>query len=116
MTEFKWFKSVLVVLQHHMEIDIIERKENPMLYREELRVEILHQGEGTPPREAVRERLAAKLDRDMNVIVVRDLDTKFGTTCTVGDVRCYEDASYTFEIEKNHMLEKNNIGSENGSG
>ena len=44
-----------------MDIEISEKKQNPLLNRWEVRFTVHHTGEKTPTRDAIREKLAGQL-------------------------------------------------------
>jgi small subunit ribosomal protein S24e len=44
--------------------------------------------------------------------VIRKLDTKFGMRKTIGEAKVYESAAHAEEVEQEHMLERNSIGTE----
>ncbi|WP_290813042.1 30S ribosomal protein S24e [Halovivax sp.] len=94
-----------------MEIDVISEEENPMLHRTDVTFELIHD-EATPSRLQVRDSLAAKLNKDADEVVVRQLDTKFGMRKTVGNAKVYETADDAADVEQDYMLERNKIGVE----
>jgi small subunit ribosomal protein S24e len=91
-----------------MDIDIIEEDENPMLHRTDVRFEIVHE-EATPSRLSVRDSLAAKMNKDSDEVVVRELDTKFGMRKTVGYAKVYESPDDARDVEQEYMLDRNKI-------
>ena len=91
-----------------MDVDILEEDENPMLHRTDVRFEMTHD-DATPSRLSVRDSLAAKLDKDSEEVVVRNLDTKFGMRKTVGHAKVYDGPEYARDVEQEHMLERNKI-------
>ena len=94
-----------------MDVDIISEKENPMLHRTDVTFELTHE-EATPSRLQVRDSLAAKLNKDADEVVVRELDTKFGMRKTVGYAKVYETADHAAEVEQEYMLERNKIAAD----
>jgi small subunit ribosomal protein S24e len=92
-----------------MDIDVIEEDENPMLHRTDVRFEVRHE-EATPERLSVRDSLAAKLNKDANEVVVRELDTKYGMRKTVGYAKVYDSPEDAQDIEQEYVLERNKIG------
>lgn len=94
-----------------MDIDIISEDENPMLHRIDVTFELTHE-DATPSRLQVRDSLAAKLNKDADEVVIRELDTKFGMRKSVGIAKVYETAEHAADIEQTYMLERNKIGSE----
>jgi len=94
-----------------MEIEITEEEDNELLNRKEVRFSVVHDGE-TPERLAVRDSLAAKLDKGSDEVVVHRMDTKFGMNQTLGRAKVYESADSAREIEEEYMLERNKIDEE----
>jgi small subunit ribosomal protein S24e len=94
-----------------MDVDIISETENPMLHRTDVTFELSHE-DATPERLQVRDSLAAKLNKDADEVVIRQLDTKFGMRKTVGQAKVYDTADYARDVEQDHMLERNKIGAE----
>mgnify|MGYP002761152711 FL=1 len=94
-----------------MQIEITEEEKNELLNRKEIGFSIVHDEE-TPSRLAVRDSLAAKLDKDSAEVVVHKMDTKFGMNETLGHAKVYESPDDAREIEEEYMLERNKIGAE----
>ena len=94
-----------------MEIEITDEEKNELLNRKEIGFSIVHDEE-TPSRLAVRDSLAAKLDKDSDEVVVHKMDTKFGMNETLGHAKIYESPDDAREIEEEYMLERNKIGAD----
>jgi small subunit ribosomal protein S24e len=94
-----------------MEIEILSQEDNPLLHRTEVEFEINHD-DATPSRLSVRDSLAAKLDKDSEEVVVHELDTKFGMRQTIGRAKTYDSPEDAAEVEHEHMLERNKIGTD----
>ena len=97
-----------------MEIEIIEEEENPMLHRTDVTFEIVHD-DATPSRLSVRDSLAAKLNKDADEVIVREMNTKFGMRKTIGYAKVYENPTYARDVEQKHMLERNKVAPTDGS-
>ncbi|MFC6951969.1 MULTISPECIES: 30S ribosomal protein S24e [Halorubellus] len=94
-----------------MDVEILSEEDNPMLHRTDVTFEVVHD-EATPSRLSVRDSLAAKLNKDADEVVVRELDTKFGMRKTVGYAKVYETAEDAQDVEQEHMLDRNAITGE----
>lgn len=92
-----------------MEITVISEEENPMLHRTDVRFRVSH-AEATPDRLAVRDSLAARLNKNADEVVVRTLDTKFGMRETIGEAKVYQGASFAKDVEQDYQLTRNKIG------
>ncbi len=91
-----------------MEITVVSEEENPMLHRTDVTFRVSHV-EATPDRLAVRDSLAARLNKDADEVVIRKLDTKFGMRTTYGEAKVYESPVEAKEVEQAYMLERNKI-------
>ncbi|WP_122090261.1 30S ribosomal protein S24e [Halalkalicoccus subterraneus] len=98
-----------------MDISIVSEEENPMLHRTDVTFEITHD-EATPERLSVRDSLAAKLNKDAEEVVIREMNTKFGMRTTVGYAKVYESPDFARDVEQEHMLERNKISAGEADG
>lgn len=96
-----------------MDIEIIDREENPMLHRTDVRFEVTHE-EATPERLQIRDSLAAELDKAAGEVVVHSLETRFGMRTTEGYAKVYDDPEFAQDVEQEYMLERNHIGTDDG--
>lgn len=80
-----------------------------MLHRTDVRFRVSH-AEATPDRLAVRDSLAARLNKSADEVVVRRLDTKFGMRETIGEAKVYRGPDVAMDVEQEHMLARNKIG------
>ncbi|HHF59363.1 MAG TPA: 30S ribosomal protein S24e, partial [Thermoplasmatales archaeon] len=53
-----------------MELEILEKRENPLLNRTEVKFRIKHEGEKTPERELVKNDLAEELKVSKDLIII----------------------------------------------
>lgn len=91
-----------------MEIEILDETENPMLHRTDVTFQVTHD-EATPERLSVRDSLAAKLGKDADEVVIRELNTKFGMRTTIGQAKVYDDETFAREVERQYVLDRNKI-------
>lgn len=92
-----------------MEIEILTKKENPLLGRLEVQFKVLHPNEGTPKRDAVREELAKQLKATKEKVVVDHMNADFGKQETRGYAKIYTKKEKALEIEREHILKRNKI-------
>jgi len=90
-----------------MEININQQTENPLLNRKEIHFNCTYQGESTPKVLEVKSRLAAVLDADKKLLVVDKLNPQFGEGKAQGYAKLYDSEKSLTEIERKHILEKN---------
>jgi len=92
-----------------MEITITEEKENPLIGRKEIRAVLTHLGDVTPTREAVRSKMAAQLNADLDRVVVQRIDGHFGEPKSQLTVHCYDNSEAVHVYEPKYLLKRNKI-------
>ncbi len=91
-----------------MKVKIISKKQNPLLKRMELIFRIEHdQDGGTPTRGEVRNQLATMLKTDFELVYIKNLETKTGTTVAIGEANAYETVEQAKLIEPEHIIARN---------
>ena len=73
-------------------IEIKEEKKNVLIDRTELTFRIDHFGASTPNRLEVKKKIAAMQGSDDKLTIIRNLDTHFGASHTIGKAHIYENA------------------------
>lgn len=88
-----------------MDIKIKNKTENALLNRTEIEAEITHFKEPTPTRKQVKEKLAAMLSVNANLIVIHKLEQTFGslTKCSAAAYKNKEDLE---KVEKKYLLKR----------
>lgn len=89
-----------------MKINILEKNENKLLDRLEVKIEVESDGP-TPKRLAVREKIAAQLNFDEELVIVKALHQKTGMQKSVGLIHAYKDKAVLNEIEQKHLIKRN---------
>lgn len=92
-----------------MEITITEDKYNPLITRKEIKALITHLGEITPTREAVRSKIAAQLNLDLEQVVIQNISGHFGEPKSQLIVHCYDNPEDVFVYEPKYKLKRNKI-------
>jgi small subunit ribosomal protein S24e len=92
-----------------MELEIVTRKENPLLDRIELQVLLHHEGEPTPKRDEVREKVATSQKAPKDRVVVDHLDPTFGMGVTRGYVKVYSNKQAALEVEEKPIVRRNKL-------
>lgn len=92
-----------------MEIEIVSKEENQLLDRTEVTFKATHAKEGTPQREAVREKLASLLKAQKERVIVDAMDSEFGRMETVGYAKVYKTKEAAMKYEREHVLVRNKL-------
>ena len=90
-----------------MDIEIIEKNENPLLNRTEVHFDCVYTGETTPKIIDVKNKLVALLDADKNLLVVDKVLPKFGEGKAEVYAKVYDSEESLKSIEQKHVLDKN---------
>jgi ribosomal protein S24E len=100
-----------------MELEVIERKDSPLLSRVEVSFRVTHPKESTPKRSDIREELAIQMNAKKNCVVIDNMKAVFGKSETIGYAKVYSSDKLAKDIERKHILIRNNLesgGSEKG--
>lgn len=92
-----------------MELQIIDRIDNPLLERTEVRFRIHHNDGGTPRRSEVREALAEELKVARDSVIIHNLISHFGRRQTDGYAKVYADHQRMIAIEREYLLKRHNL-------
>ena len=93
-----------------MELEIVSKKDNPLLDRTELEVLAHHTGKPTPTRDEVREQVAAAMKAKKDVVLVDHMESTFGKGVTRGYVKVYKTKEAAMAIERGHIKIRNEPG------
>lgn len=90
-----------------MEIDILDKKENKTLDRDEIKFNCIYEGEATPKILDVKSKLVALLDTKKELIVIDSIQPHFGETKAAGYAKVYGSEESLKDIETEHIISKN---------
>lgn len=90
-----------------MEIEIIEKKENKLLDRTEVKFYCLYEGEATPKILDVKSKLVALLDSSKDLLIVDNVQPRYGEPKALGYAKVYANVDVLKEIESASVLAKN---------
>ncbi len=90
-----------------MEITILEKIENPLLNRTEIKFECDYPTEGTPNILDVKHKLIALEDSSKDLLVVDSMKPSYGEAKAVGLAKVYDSVEKLNEIETEAVKVKN---------
>ena len=93
-----------------MELEIVSKKENPLLDRIELEVLAHHAGQPTPKRDEIREQVAVAMKAKKDQVLVDHMESTFGKGETRGYVKVYKTKEAAQAIEREPILKRNASG------
>jgi len=93
-----------------MELEILEKRENPLLNRTEVKFRIKHEGEKTPERELVKNDLAEELKVSKDLIIIDYIRPHFGIAVSSGYAKIYKSGEDGKKVEPDYVLKRNNYG------
>lgn len=88
-----------------MEIKVIEEKENKVVGRKELTIEINYDQKPLTRVEALTE-IAKKIETPEELIVLKKMSNVFGTRKTICSINVYSDGATLKKFEPKHTLER----------
>ncbi len=92
-----------------MELEINQKKNNPLFKRTEVYFTITHENEKTTNRKIIQNELATALNAKKDSIIVERIDSSFGLQQTKGYAKVYASKKDAEAIERKHQLKRNNI-------
>ena len=92
-----------------MQLEVINRKENPLLKRTEVRFKAIHKAEPTPTRDALRAFLAKELNATKDIVVIDSQASTFGRYETHGYAKVYKTKDEALAVERKHILIRNKL-------
>ena len=92
-----------------MEIEIVSKEENELLDRTEVTFKAVHTKEGTPQREAVREKLSSLLKAPKERVIVDKMNSEFGKMETMGYAKVYKTKEAAMKYEREYVLVRNKL-------
>jgi ribosomal protein S24E len=95
-----------------MEIDIVEKHDNILLERTEVKAKVKHTKESTPSRKDLSAALKETLQLKKEVLVVDSLVSHFGRDETEIFAKVYKTAEKARAVEAEHILKRNNLWEE----
>jgi ribosomal protein S24E len=91
-----------------MKLKIVSKEQNPLMKRKEVTFSVEHaQTGGTPTRVEVREQLATLLKTKLELVYVKQLETKTGTMVAVGEANAYDSIEQANLMEPKHIIARN---------
>ncbi|MGQ0534797.1 MAG: 30S ribosomal protein S24e [Methanobacteriota archaeon] len=90
-------------------IDITAQRENPLLKRTEIHFVVNHGGEPTPKRDAVREKLAGKIGKPVETLVIDNMVSEFGRGVTRGYAKVYGSVEAVKKSEPHFLLVRHKL-------
>jgi len=90
-----------------VKLSIIDQRRNELLKRLEVKFRIDHEKSGTPTRIQIRQSLASMLDVDEERVYVKKIETKTGTTITLGRANIYDSVNQAESVEPEHIILRN---------
>src|SRR3989449_7690891 len=92
-----------------MQLEVLQRKENPLLKRVEVTFKATHKAEPTPTRDALRAFLAKELKAMKDIVVIDYQASTFGRYETVGAAKVYKSKEEALAVERKHILVRNKL-------
>jgi len=92
-----------------VEITVVEKRENALLERTEVRFRIAHPESGTPTRAEIRKALAGALNVKNEVVILDWARSEFGRSTTQGYAKVYKGKDRALALETSPILIRNGL-------
>src|SRR3989441_4074366 len=92
-----------------MQLEVLQRTENPLLKRFEATLKAPHKAQPTPTRDALRAFLAKELNATKAIVVIDYQASTFGRYETVGAAKVYKTKEEALAVERKHILVRNKL-------
>ncbi len=92
-----------------MELQVVAKRENPLLKRVEVTFKAVHKAEPTPTRDAIRSELAKQLKAPKETVIVDRSVSSFGRYETRGYAKVYQSKEEALSVERSHILVRNKL-------
>lgn len=92
-----------------MEVQVLTKRENPLLKRTEVTFKAVHKAEPTPTRDAIRTELAKSLKATKDHVIVDRARSTFGRFETLGYAKIYASKEAALAVERSHILIRNKL-------
>jgi len=89
-----------------MKINIVKKEKNLLLDRLEVEFEIDAPAE-TPRRLEVRSKIAALINHDENLVIIKNITQKTGVKRSVGTAHAYDTVENLKQVEPEHLIKRN---------
>ncbi|MEM1519944.1 MAG: 30S ribosomal protein S24e [Candidatus Korarchaeum sp.] len=89
-----------------MELELVKKRENPLLKRDELVFRVRFRG-GTPSRKEIRELIARQLGKSPANIFIRRISTEYGKEEAIVLAMVYHSRAMALMIEPKHLVRRN---------
>ena len=94
-----------------MKIKILEKKEEPLLRRQTVNIEVEFEKE-VPSRALIREHVAKALKADQEMVVVHLIESSFGSLKAKVTVHFYSDKKYMDKIVRKYVQKRHEVKEE----
>lgn len=92
-----------------MEVEIVSKDENQLLDRIEITFRATHAKEGTPQRDAIRDKVASLMKVGKERVVIDSMKSEFGKMETFGYAKVYKSKEAAMKYEREHILVRNKL-------
>ena len=92
-----------------VEVEIESEKENKPMHRREMTLIVSHQGEPTPTRQQLKDRVSNLVNSSKDQLIIDSINTKFGKEESTVIARVYDDEESAAKYERKYQKERNKI-------
>ncbi|MEM0298897.1 MAG: 30S ribosomal protein S24e [Thermoplasmata archaeon] len=97
-----------------MDLEIINKRENPLLHRMEIEFIVRHPKEKTPSRNEVRNLIGKNMGAEVERVIIDRMRTTFGKQLVKGYCKIYETVDFAKKIEPDFILIRHGLKEKKG--
>jgi small subunit ribosomal protein S24e len=86
--------------------EVIEEKYNGIIERYEVKIRIMHFGEGTPSRGLLKTGIAKLYNKDPSLVFIRRAETRYGSPETIIEAHIYNSLNRAKLFEPEHLIKR----------
>ena len=90
-----------------VEVEIEHEKENKLLNRREITLSVDHEGEETPARSTLKDKIASLVNASKGEIIIDQVKSEYGKGKSNVVVRVYDDEKSAKKYERDYFQERN---------
>ena len=89
-----------------MKVKVLEKNTNKLLDRLEVKFEVESEAE-TPKRLEVREKLAAMINYEASLVIIKTIEQLTGVRRSIGVAHAYKSQEVLRRVEPEHLIKRN---------
>ena len=95
-----------VKLLDKYDAEVIEERYNPLIERYEIKMKVVHLGEGTPSRGVIKLGVSKLYGKDPSLVYIRKIEPRYGFPESIIEVHVYNSVERAKLFEPEHIVKR----------